>query len=150
MAYDTTGGLTLDMATEVLAAQPFSSLLGAQLTTFGRGEATLELDVRDDLLQQNGYLHGGVLAYAADNSITFAGGSSLGPSVLTSGLTISYLRPAQGNRLRARAQVIHASRRQATCRCDLQILDDDGVPTLCAAAQGTIIASGNSGHSAAH
>lgn len=132
--------LTLELATEVLTAQPFSSLLGTRLTEFGRGEATLELDVRADLLQQNGYVHGGVLAYAADNAITFAGGSSLGASVLTSGLTIGYLRPAQGARLRARAQVLHATRRQATCRCDLQVLDDAGVPTLCAAAQGTVIA----------
>lgn len=143
MAYDTTG-LTLELATEVLAAQPFSKLLGAQLTSFGRGEATLELEARDDLMQQNGYLHGGVLAYAADNAITFAGGSSLGPAVLTSGMSISYLRPAHGQTLRARAQVLHASRRHATCRCDLQIVDEHGIPSLCAAAQGTIIASGNS------
>lgn len=143
MTYDATG-VTLELATKVLEGQPFSTLLGTRLTSFGRGEATLELDIRDDLLQQDGYVHGGVLAYAADNAITFAGGSSLGPSVLTSGLTISYLRPASGARLIARAHVIHTSRRQATCRCDLTVHDDDGTATLCAAAQGTIIATGNS------
>lgn len=56
MAYDTTG-LTLELATEVLGAQPFSKLLGAQLTSFGRGEATLELEARDDLMQQIGRAH---------------------------------------------------------------------------------------------
>src|SRR5436190_293062 len=79
-----------------LAAQPFSVLLGARLTAFGAGGATLELDIRDDLRQQNGYLHGGVLGYAADNAITFAAGTALGPDVLTGGFTISYLRPADG------------------------------------------------------
>src|SRR5215217_3389974 len=97
--------LTLELAEKVLASQPFSVLLGTRLVVFGEGEAVLELDARDDLRQQNGYLHGGVLAYAADNAITFAGGSALGPAVLTGGFTVSYLRPAGGAVLRAEARV---------------------------------------------
>jgi uncharacterized protein (TIGR00369 family) len=132
--------LTFELAEKVLAAQPFSVLLGARLTTFGAGTATLELTIRDDLRQQNGFLHGGVLSYAADNALTFAGGTALGPDVLTGGFTISYLRPARGSLLRAEAKVAHAGRRQATCTCELTTLDDAGEPTLCAIAQGTIIA----------
>jgi uncharacterized protein (TIGR00369 family) len=134
-----TSGPGLELAQQVLAAQPFSVLLGARLTSFGEGEATLELDVREELAQQNGHLHGGVLAYAADNALTFAGGSALGPAVLTGGFTINYFRPANGRTLRAHAQVIHAGRRQATCRCDLYMIDEEGTATCCAAAQGTII-----------
>jgi len=115
-------------------------LLGARLTAFGAGTATLELTIRDDLRQQNGFLHGGVLSYAADNALTFAGGAALGPDVLTGGFTISYLRPARGSLLRAEAKVAHSGRRQATCTCELTTLDDAGVSTLCAIAQGTIIA----------
>jgi uncharacterized protein (TIGR00369 family) len=132
--------LTFDLAEKVLAAQPFSVLLGARLIAFGDGAATLELTIRDDLRQQNGFLHGGVLSYAADNAITFAGGAALGPDVLTGGFTISYLRPAQGMLLRAEAKVAHASRRQATCTCELTTVDDAGTPTLCAIAQGTVVA----------
>ncbi|TDO54669.1 uncharacterized protein (TIGR00369 family) [Kribbella sp. VKM Ac-2527] len=132
--------LTFELAEKVLAAQPFSVLLGARLTAFGAGGATLELDLRDDLLQQNGFLHGGVLSYAADNAITFAGGSALGPAVLTGGFTISYLRPAVGSVLRAEAKVAHAGGRQATCTCELSVLDEAGVATQCAIAQGTVIA----------
>lgn len=132
--------LTLEVAQKLLAAQPFSLLVGARVTAFGDGGATLELDVREDLQQQNGFLHGGVLAYAADNAITFAGGSALGPNVLTGGFTISYLRPGQGVILRAEAKVAHSGRRQATCTCELTTIDDAGTPTLCAIAQGTVIA----------
>ena len=107
--------LTFELAEKVLAAQPFSVLLGARLTAFGAGGATLQLDIRKDLQQQNGYLHGGVLGYAADNAITFAAGTALGPEVLTGGFTISYLRP-------------------------LSVVDDAGATTLCAIAQGTVIA----------
>ncbi|WP_344212021.1 PaaI family thioesterase [Kribbella sancticallisti] len=132
--------LTLELAEKVLASQPFSVLLGTRLTAFGAEGATLELDIREDLRQQNGYLHGGVLSYAADNAITFAGGTALGPAVLTGGFTITYLRPAAGAVLRAVARVAHASKRQATCTCELAVLDEDGVATLCAIAQGTVIA----------
>ncbi len=132
--------LTLELAQKILATQPFSVLLGARVTAFGAGGATLELDIRDDLRQQNGYLHGGVLGYAADNAITFAGGTALGPEVLTGGFTINYLRPAQGAILRAEAKVAHSGSRQATCTCELTTVDGTGATTLCAIAQGTVIA----------
>ncbi|WP_329004372.1 PaaI family thioesterase [Kribbella sp. NBC_00709] len=132
--------LTLEVAQKLLAAQPFSVLVGARLTAFGDGGAELELDIREDLQQQNGFLHGGVLAYAADNAITFAGGTALGPEVLTGGFTISYVRPARGVTLRAQANVAHSGKRQATCTCELSTIDEAGTTTLCAIAQGTVIA----------
>jgi uncharacterized protein (TIGR00369 family) len=89
-------GLDLAMAQKVLDSQPFSRLLGARITAFADGRAVLEVDIREELRQQNGYLHGGVLAYAADNSITFAAGTTLGPAVLTSGFSVQYIRPATG------------------------------------------------------
>lgn len=142
------GDLTLEQAQAVLAAQPFSKLVGARVVEFGRGEAVLEVDIRDDLRQQHGFVHGGVLAYAADNALTFAGGSALGPAVLTGGFSITYLRPADGVVLRARAQVVDATSRQAICRCELSSLDSTGEPTLCASAQGTVISIRDAGHGA--
>ncbi|TDD29426.1 PaaI family thioesterase [Kribbella turkmenica] len=133
--------LTREVAEKVLAQQPFSVLLGARLTAFGDGAATLELDVRPELQQQNGFLHGGVLGYAADNAITFAAGTALGPEVLTGGFTISYLRPAQGLLLRAEARVAHAGSRQVTCTCELSTVDEAGATRLTAIAQGTVLAA---------
>ncbi|MFJ3659978.1 PaaI family thioesterase [Streptomyces sp. NPDC090119] len=133
-----TDALDLTLAQKVLAAQPFSNLLGARLVAFGDGEATLELDIRDDLRQQNGFLHGGVLAYAADNTLTFAAGTVVGARLLTAGFTIDYLRPAEGTLLRAHAQVVRAGRSRVVCRCDLSVVDGAGKVTLCAVAQGTI------------
>ncbi|MER7743205.1 hotdog fold thioesterase [Streptomyces sp. NPDC096538] len=131
--------LDLAAARRLLDTQPFSRLLGARLTDFGDGGATLEIDIREDLHQQNGFLHGGVLAYAADNALTFAAGAVLGPSVLTGGFSVQYLRPATGRTLRARAHVVHAGRRQAVTRCDLLTVAQDGTETLCAVAQGTVL-----------
>ncbi|WP_214403262.1 PaaI family thioesterase [Pseudonocardia lacus] len=128
----------LEYAQGVLDAQPFSRLLGARLTEFGDGAAVLELDIRDELRQQMGFVHGGVLSYAADNALTFAAGAAIGPGLVTAGLTIDYLRPATGRTLRARARVVRAGRARVVCRCDVEALDEAGEPTLCAVAQGTI------------
>jgi hypothetical protein len=61
----------------ILAEQPFSILLGAELTAFEPGRAELRLPVRHELKQQYGFVHGGVLSYLADNALTYAGGSAL-------------------------------------------------------------------------
>jgi uncharacterized protein (TIGR00369 family) len=125
-------------AQQVLAAQRFSALLGARLVAFGDGEATLELDIRDELCQHNGVLHGGVLSYAADNTLTFAAGTVASGTLMTAGFTIDYLRPANGVTLRAHAQVIRAGRTRVVCRCELHTIAAEGVQTLCAVAQGTV------------
>ena len=130
--------LDLELARQVLAAQPFSVLVGARLAEFGDGVAVLELDIRPDLLQQNGFVHGGVLSYAADNALTFAAGTVAGARLLTAGYTIDYLRPARGAVLRARAEVVRAGRSRVVCRCDVVVVDEAGVVTLCAVAQGSV------------
>ncbi|MFI5628650.1 PaaI family thioesterase [Streptomyces sp. NPDC051664] len=136
-------GLDLQMAQKVLDSQPFSRLVGARITAFGDGAATLEVDIRPELQQQNGFVHGGVLSYAADNSITFAAGTTLGAAVLTGGFSIQYIRPVTGRTLIARAVVVHSGRRQAVVRCDLFAAADDGTETLSAVAQGTVLPARN-------
>lgn len=129
----------LKMGRAILAMQPFSTLLGAELTAFTEGEAELTLPLREDHLQQHGFAHGGVVSYLADNALTFAGGSKLG-DVLTVEYKINYQRPAKGVRLIARASVLSAGKRFATCSCSIFAVDDAGAETLVATAQGTIAA----------
>ena len=130
---------------QVLDAQPFSSMLGTKLVSFTEEGAVLEIPIREELLQQNGFVHGGVLSYAADNALTFAGGAALGPAVLTSEYKINFLRPAGGRKLLARAAVVYAGKRQAVCRCDVLSVTEGGEEKLCATAQGTIASTaGNS------
>lgn len=123
-------------ATTMLAKQPFSVLVGAELMRFEPGFADLALALRDDLRQQHGFAHGGVLSYLADNAMTFAGGSVFGDA-LTLETKINFLRPARGARLVARAEVVHAGKRQAVVRCQVYSLQGDE-ELLCAVAQGTI------------
>jgi uncharacterized protein (TIGR00369 family) len=122
----------------VLASQPFSVLLGAELVAFAEGVAELKIPITPQVKQQHGFVHGGVLSYAADNALTFAGGSALGPGVVTSEFKINYVRPAIGDFLVARAVVAYAGSSQAVCRCDV-FASQDGTERLCATAQGTIV-----------
>jgi uncharacterized protein (TIGR00369 family) len=122
---------------QILASQPFSILLGAELLAFREGSVELKVPLRADLRQQHGFVHGGVISYAADNALTYAGGSVLGPSVVTSEFKINYVRPAMGDYIVARATVIHTGKNQAVCRCDVYV-SNSGDESLCATAQGTI------------
>lgn len=125
-------------AEQVLAGQPFSRLVGTRLTAAGADYAELTIDVVDDLTQQHGFVHGGVISYLADNAITFAGGLALGGDALTSEYKINFLRPATGSVLVARARAESVGTRQAVCRCDLYTVAD-GRERVCAIAQGTVV-----------
>ncbi len=130
----------LAMGRDILAKQPFSILLGAQLNALAPGRCELQVTVAEHLKQQHGFVHGGVLAYLADNALTYAGGTALRVPVLTSEFKINYVRPALGERLVARATAVHVGKTQAVCRCDVFAVGEAG-EKLCAMAQGTIIAS---------
>lgn len=130
--------MNVERAREALAAQPFSTLLGARLLTFSARGVTLALEARPDLRQQDGLVHGGVISYLADNAIAFAAGAVLGPGILTSSLTVDYLRPARGD-LRAHAWVVHTGRSRALTRCEVTTVSTSGEDVACALAQGSAV-----------
>lgn len=127
----------LHIGKQALASQPFSKLIGAELTRFDSEGTELRIPIQEDLKQQHGFVHGGVLSYAADNALTFAGGAALGISVVTSEYKINYVRPAIGQEIVVRAVAVLAGKSQAACRCDIFVVNE-GKETLCAIAQGTI------------
>jgi uncharacterized protein (TIGR00369 family) len=128
----------LDLARQTLQAQPFSRLLGTSVTHIDARHVELRLPITPDLCQQYGFAHGGAISYLADNALTFAGGLGLGTRVVTVEFKISFLRPAREGVLVARAELLHAGRNLATCRCDIFVDDGASAGKLVAAAQGTI------------
>ncbi len=128
----------LAMGREILAQQPFSVLLGAELAALSPGQVDLQLALKPEHLQQNGFAHGGIVSYLADNALTYAGGTAMQVPVVTSEFKINYVRPALGERLIARASAEAVSKTQAVCRCEVFAIKD-GAEKLCALAQGTIV-----------
>lgn len=99
------------------AKQQFMATIGARLTRVDPGEVDIELAVRDDLTQQHGFLHAGVLASAADSACGYAALSLMpeGAAVLSIEFKINMLAPAAGQRVLARGRVIRAGRTVTVC-----------------------------------
>lgn len=132
---------SIEDARRVLDAQPFSRLVRAEMTQYTTQVVELRVPITEQIQQQHGFVHGGVVSYLADNALTFAGGMALGPGVVTSEYKINYVLPAVGDWLVVRATAVHAGRTQAVCRCDVYVLAG-GTEKLCAVAQGTIALMG--------
>ena len=94
------------------ARQTFMATIGARLTHVAPGETEIELERRDDLLQQHGHFHAGVTTSIADSAAGYAALTlfEAGHGVLTTELKINLLRPAGGERLVAKGRVIKPGR----------------------------------------
>ncbi len=93
----------------------FAHLLGLRLAHISHGEATLHMNVRDELKQNKGLLHGGVIASLIDTAAAFAVLTVLEESerAATVDLTVKYLRRVTGGQITARAVVLRTGRRLA-------------------------------------
>jgi acyl-CoA thioesterase len=103
----------LARAREAFASVPYAKLLGFELGEVRRGQATIQLTVRDDLKQYQGVVHGGAVASLIDTAAAFAVLTELeaGERVTTTDLTVHYLRPASSGRLSATARIVRGGRR---------------------------------------
>lgn len=119
------------------SAVPFSRLLGIELVEVTSGSATLSLEVRDDLKQNHGVVHGGAIASLIDSAMAYAIIPLLTAKerVTTVDLTISYLRPLTRGQATAKATVVRAGRRLFVVTAEVR--DDDG--KLAATALSTYI-----------
>ena len=106
---------------EALEKVPFAQLLGLELCEIERGTATLRLLVRDDLKQNKGLLHGGVIASLIDTAAAFAAVTLLEPgqSTTTVDLTVHYLRPLTEGQATAQARVLRSGRRMLVISVDV-------------------------------
>jgi acyl-CoA thioesterase len=86
---------------------PYAHLLGIELDEVSNGTAKLGFDIRKELTQNHGVVHGGAIASLIDSATAFAIISLLAPKekVTTVDLTISYLRPLTKGRVTAVAKV---------------------------------------------
>lgn len=139
-----TGKLTAEQRSRIenaLDNVPFAKLIGIGLEEVGAGEATLGLDVREELMQNNGVVHGGAIASLIDTAAAFAIISLLPANerATTVDLTISYLRPLTSGRAQCNARVLRPGRRLIVV--SVELLDETG--TLVATALTTYLKLSN-------
>ncbi len=105
---------------ESFARQKAMETIGARLTRVAPGAVEIELPFREDLTQQHGYLHAGIVTAVVDSACGYAAMSLLpsGADVLSVEFKINLLSPAAGELLSARARVVRAGRNITVCAGD--------------------------------
>ena len=106
---------------ESFARQQVMRLIGASLRRVEPGAVDIALPHRDDLTQQNGFLHAGVLTTVADSACGYAAYTLMpaGAGVLSVEFKVNLLRPAVGELFVAEARVIKAGGTLTVTRCDV-------------------------------
>ena len=115
-------------------------LIGARLSALRPRYCAIELPFRDDLTQQHGYVHAGIIGAIVDSAGGYAG-FTLFPadaSVLTVEYKLNLLAPAAGERLIAEAEVVKPGRTLVIVRGEVYA-EADCKRTLCAIMQQTLI-----------
>jgi uncharacterized protein (TIGR00369 family) len=108
-------------AENALHGLPFAKLIGMRLVDLSPDEAKICIDMRDDLRQPSGVLHGGVTATLIDTAMAFAVRTRLpiNEATATIDLTVHYLRPHLEGRVICTAKLVRAGKRIFTVSAEV-------------------------------
>lgn len=108
-------------AAQALRENPVAQMVGMHLTDMQPMEATITVEMRDELRQPHGVLHGGITATLIDTAMAFAVITCLGENerASTVSLTVNYLRPHTQGGFRCTARVVRAGKRIFTLSADV-------------------------------
>ena len=120
--------------------QKFMEFIGAKLIKVEPGFCEIHLPYSENLTQQDGFFHAGIISTLADNAAGYASFSLMeeDSSVLAVEFKLNLISPGVGDLLIARANVLKSGKTLTICRADVFTLKD-GVEKLCAASQATLI-----------
>ena len=120
--------------------QHVMQLLGAALTRVEPGVVAIELPFREDLTQQHGYFHAGIVGTIADSAGGYAGYTLMpaGSSVLSVEYHMHLLAPADGTRLIATGTVLRSGRTLTVCTLEVAV-EKEGHRKRCAFGTQTLI-----------
>ena len=113
MSEDDLDPARIERARDAFNSVPYARFLGLELGEIEPGEVSIHLNVRDELKQNQGVVHGGAVASLIDTAAAFAVLTriNLNERVTTTDLTIHYLRPINIGRLTATARIVRSGRR---------------------------------------
>ena len=116
---------------ESFARQKAMALIGASLARVEAGEVEVALPWRDDLTQQKGFVHGGVIGMIADTACGYSAFSLMpaGGSLVTVEYKMNILTPGRGA-LVAKGQVVKPGRTLTIARAEVYAEDGKHVATM--------------------
>ena len=106
-------------------------LIGATLVTTAPGAVEIMLPFRDDLTQQKGYIHGGIIGMIADTACGYAAYSLMPAdcSLVTVEYKINILAPATTS-LTARGEIVKPGRTLTVARAEVYAEDGKHIATM--------------------
>ena len=123
-----------------ISKNKFISAIGLHFTTIEPGYLVGEIDFKEMLEQQNGWLHGGVTSAILDMAQGFAAYSMVdeGQQVFTVEAKISYFNPGTAAKFYTRGSVVKAGKRFHFCEGDVYYLKEDGSEVTVAKGSATM------------
>lgn len=109
------------------ASQRMMETIGAYLISVEPGQVEIGLNFREDLTQQHGYLHAGIVTAIVDSACGFAAYSLMpvGSGVLTVEYKVNLLSPARGEKFIATGQVIKPGRTLTVCSGEVYAIEGE-------------------------
>ena len=116
---------------ESFSRQKAMTLIGARLGSVAPGAVEITLPFRDDLTQQKGYIHGGIIGMIADSAAGYAAYSLMPAdcSLVTVEYKMNILSPATSS-LTARGEVVKPGRTLTVARAEVYAQDGKHVATM--------------------
>ncbi len=113
-------------AGEGFARQTAMKTIGAVIENVAPGTIEIGLPFSDQFVQQNGYMHAGILTAAVDTACGFAAMTltEAGSDILTVEYKVNFVAPAKGSRFRCSGQVLKAGKTLTIC--EGKIIAEDG------------------------
>lgn len=108
------------------ARQTIMNTIGARILSVSPGEVVIELTYREDLTQQHGFVHAGVITAIVDSACGYAALSLMPPDsgVLTIEYKANFLSPAKGSTFIATGRVLKPGRTLTVCSGDVVAVED--------------------------
>ena len=112
----------LERARNAFDRVAYAGFLGLELCELKSGEVTVCLDVRGEIKQNHGVVHGGAIASLIDTASAFVILTAIDENerVTTTDLTIHYLRPVTLGRMLARARIVRGGRRRFVVNVEVE------------------------------
>ena len=112
----------LERARNAFDKVAYARFLGLELCELKSGDVTVCLDVRDEVKQNHGVVHGGAIASLIDTASAFVILTAIDENerVTTTDLTIHYLRPVTLGRMLARARIVRGGRRRFVVNVEVE------------------------------
>jgi uncharacterized protein (TIGR00369 family) len=120
--------------------QKVMALIGARLTGLSPGHCEIRLPFREDLSQQAGYFHAGIIGTVVDSAGGYAGFTLMpaGSDVLSVEFKLNLMSPADGELLIATGEVLKSGKNLVIARGEVYVVKAGRI-THCATMQQTLM-----------